>query len=57
MKWRKIKKLWKKKHSIFIGCTIVLTDKNGNTVTTKIKDVKIHPGGGNKIKYTFSCEK
>lgn len=56
MKWRKVKKNFKKIKHTLIGQLICATDKDDNRIFMKTVDVSIRPAGGNKVAYDFKAE-
>lgn len=56
MKWRKIKKKFKKVKPTMIGRIMCATGKDGSRFWMKIAGVKIYPAGGNKLRYDYTAE-
>lgn len=56
MKWRKVKKQFKKTKHRYLGVLMCATDQTGNTVYCIVNDVLIAPDGCGKVNYQFCLE-
>ena len=56
MKWRKVKKKFKKEKPTMIGRIMCATHKNGSQFWMKITDIRIYPSGGNKVRYDYTAK-
>ena len=56
MKWRKVKKQFKKDKHKYLGLNLVAQDSTGMNVGMVVSDVKIRPAGGKQVYYDFEAE-
>ena len=56
MKWRIVKKKFKKTKPRLIGTIMCAETKSGQYYYMKVKDVKIKPGGGKRTKYEVTAD-
>ena len=55
MKWRKVKKLFKKNKGKYIGLCVTATQKDGRTIDAIINDVRIYPEHGKRCGMQFDA--
>lgn len=56
MKWRIVKKKFKKNKPGLIGTIMCAETKSGQYCYMKVKDVRIKPGGGKRVKYEVTAD-
>lgn len=56
MKWRIVKKKFNREKHRIIGTILCANYKDGTQIWSKVKNVRISPAGGNKIKYDMQTE-